>query len=140
MSKQDSKSPVLSALQSFSQMYSSEDFRDLTVREILGKRMGIPNLERTDFSGRTSDEIDDAYRAWQNGEKTTWDKWHFRVCRAETFTELMEDDKKIDPALIKCNLDNNTCDAPEASQKKFRWNVQVSQDAPIYYVPLDILP
>jgi hypothetical protein len=140
MSKQDSKSPVLSALQAFSQMYSNEDFRDLTVREILGKRLGIPNLERTDFSGRTSDEIDDAYRAWQNGEKTTWDNWHTRVCRATTFTQLMEDDKKIDPALIKCNLDDNTCEAPEAAQRKFRWNVRVSQDVPTYYVPLDVLP
>ena len=121
-------------------MYSNEDFSDLTVREILGKRLGIPNLERTDFSGRTRDEIDDAYRAWQNGEKTTWDNWHTRVCRATTFTQLMEDDKKIDPALIKCNLDDNTCEAPEAAQRKFRWNVQVSQDVPTYYVPLDVLP
>jgi hypothetical protein len=140
MSTQDSKNPVMRALREFSEMYSNEDFTDLSVREILGKRLGIPNLERTDFSGRTRDEIDDAYRAWQNGERATWDNWHTRACRAMTFTQLMEDDKKIDPAAIKCNLTNNTCEAPEAAQKKFRWNVQVSQDVPTYYVPLDILP
>jgi hypothetical protein len=141
MSTQDAKNPVMKALREFSEMYSSEDFTDLTVREILGKRLGIPNLERTDFSGRTRDEIDDAYRAWQSGgDRTTWDIWHLRACKASTFTQLMEDEKKIDPNEIRCDLRTNTCEAPERAQHKFRWSVQVSQDSPTYYIPLDILP
>ena len=106
------------ALREFSEMYSSEDFTDLTVREILGKRLGIPNLERTDFSGRTRNEIDDAYRAWQSGDRKTWGNWHYRACKARTLTQL-----------IKCNLTDNFCDAPDRAQKKFRWSVQVSQDS-----------
>ena|SRR5436309_8329277 len=141
MSEQDSRNPVMKALREFSEMYSSEDFTDLTVREILGKRLGIPNLERTDFSGRTRDEIDDGYRAWQSGgDRKTWENWHYRACKASTFTQLMEDGKKIDPAEIKCDLKDSSCVAPEKAQRKFRWNVQVSQDSPTYYVPLDILP
>jgi hypothetical protein len=141
MSDQDSKNPVMKALRDFSEMYSNEDFSDLTVREILGKRLGIPNLERTDFSGRTRDEIDDAYRAWQLGEnRKTWDTWHLRACKAAKFTQLMRDDKKIDSDKIKCDLTSNSCDAPEEAQRVFRWKVQVSQDAPTYYVPLDVLP
>lgn len=140
MSTQDSKNPVMRALREFSEMYSSEDFTDLSVREILGKRLGIPNLERTDFSGRTREEIDDAYRAWQSGDREIWDNWHGRACKAMTFTQLMEDDRKIDPAEIQCDLATHTCQAPEASQKKFRWSVQVSLDAPTFFVPLDILP
>jgi hypothetical protein len=131
----------MKALREFSEMYASEDFTDLTVREILGKRLGIPNLERTDFSGRTRDEIDDAYRAWQSkGERATWENWHYRACKASKFTELMEDNKKIDPAQIRCDLVSHSCEAPEKAQRKFRWSVQVSQDSPVYYVPLDILP
>jgi hypothetical protein len=141
MAEQDSKNPVMKALRDFSEMYSSEDFSDLTVREILGKRLGIPNLERTDFSGRTRDEIDDAYRAWQLGEnKRTWQNWHQRACKAAKFTDLMKDDKKIDPRKITCQASDGTCEAPENLQQKFRWQVQVSQDSPTYYVPLDILP
>jgi hypothetical protein len=140
MSKQDSKNPVMTALRVFTETYSDEDFTDLSVREILGKRLGIPNLERTDFSGRTREEIDDAYRAWQSGDRETWDNWHLRACKANTFTQLMEDDRKVDPAAIQCDMTSHSCQAPEAAQKKFRWSVQVSLDAPTFYVPLDILP
>lgn len=140
MSKQDSKNPVMAALRVFTEAYSDEDFTDLSVREILGKRLGIPNLELTDFSGRSREEIDDAYRAWQNGDRETWDNWHLRACKADAFTQLMEDDRKVDPAAIQCDPTTFTCQAPEAAQKKFRWSVQVSLDAPTFYVPLDVLP
>lgn len=141
MSQQDARNPVMKGLREFSEMYSSEDFSDLTVAEILGKRLGIPNLERTDFSGRTRDEIDDAYRAWQTGgDRQTWENWHLRACKAMTFTQFMEDGKKIDPEQMKCDLEKSNCTVAESVQTKFRWSVQVSQDSPTYYVPLDILP
>ena len=140
MAKQDSKNPVMTALRSFTETYSDEDLSDLSLREILGKRLGIPNLERTDFSGRSREEIDDAYRAWQNGDRETWDNWHLRACKADTFTQLMEDERKVDLAAIQCDMATHTCQVPEAAKKKFRWSVQVSLDAPTFYVPLDILP
>jgi len=141
MSEQDAHNPVLKALRELSEMYSNEDFTDLTVREILGKRLGIPNLEQTDFSGRTRDEIDDAYRAWQSGSDTkTWDNWHYRACKAMTFTQLMEDDQRINPADIKCDLKSNICEAPAEKRSKFRWSVEVSRGSPTFYVPLDIIP
>jgi hypothetical protein len=140
MSKQDSKNPVMKALRELAEAYSNEDLTDLSFQEILGKRLGIPNLERTDFSGRSREEIDDAYRAWQSGDRETWEGWHLRVCRANTFTQLMEDDRRVDPAAIQCDLATRSCQAPESAQKKFRWSVQVSLDAPTFYVPLDILP
>lgn len=141
MSQQDGRNPVVRALHDLAERYSNEEFRGLTVGEILGKRLGIPSLERTDFSGRSGDEIEDAFRAWQSkGNRTTWERWHLRACKANYFTQLMEDNKKIDPAQIKCNLESHSCSAPDTGQKKFRWSVQVSQASPVYYVPLDVLP
>lgn len=49
MSQQDARNPVLRALREFSEMYSSEDFSDLNVGEILGKRLGIPILNAQTF-------------------------------------------------------------------------------------------
>ena len=141
MGEQDSRNPVMRGLREFAEMYSNEDFTDLTVSEILGKRLGIPNLEQTDFSGRTRDEIDDAYRAWQSGgDRRTWETWHQRACKADTFVRLMEDEKKVDPKKITCNLDHNTCDVPDKLQSKFRWKIEVERDSPTYFVPLDVLP
>ena len=141
MGSQDAKNPVVKATRQFLEMYGHEDFEDLTISEIMGKRLGIPNLERTDFSSRTRDEIDDAYRAWQTGaQRETWEDWHRRVCKAMMFTELMEDEKKVNPDKITCDLKTNKCSVPDRERRNFKWKVQVSLHSPVYYVPLDILP
>jgi hypothetical protein len=140
MSQRDARGPVNEALLKFAEAYSNEDLSGLTVREILGKRLGIPNLERTDLSGRSREEIDDAYRAWESGDKETWENWHERACKAMYFTQMMQDDRSVDYNEISCELDKGTCYASDASIRKFRWNVEVSFDSPTYYVPLDVLP
>jgi len=141
MADQDSKNPILNAIREVMEVASDEDFTDLSVGEILGKRFGIPNLERTDLLSRTRQEIDQAHRAWQSGEeRRTWQNWHSRVCKAAAFTQYIDDNVRVDPEKISCNLTNGQCDVPDRDRRKYRWWVQVTKDIATYYVPLDILP
>jgi hypothetical protein len=139
MGQQDARNPVVKALLDMTSLYADEEFSQLTPAEFLNKKLGIPNLERTDFSSRTRDEIDDAFRAWRGGDRVTWENWHMRMCRAKAFTELMEQNQKVDPSAISCNR-NGECSISQGARTRFQWTVRISDAAPVYYVPLDILP
>ena len=67
MGKQDGANPVVKALREITGLYADEEFSELIPAEFLNKKLGIPNLERTDFSGRTRDEIEDAFEDWRRG-------------------------------------------------------------------------
>jgi hypothetical protein len=150
MGKSDGQNAVSRALRDAIELVSDDDLSRLSAGEIVSKRLGIPNLERTDLFSRGRTEIDAVARARSapstgpQSAKSPWDVWHERSCVAQTLLQAMEANFKIDERQIRCTLDKNTekssCTYPDRARTKFQWFTQVSDGAPVYYVPLDILP